>query len=113
MLIYGDEHIWTSQSEEESRQNGEQHQAFAAFAGSAVQDGAELDETRTARSIRSDTQGQQIVTDGPFLETKEVFGSYYLLQAEDMDAAVALARRVPEASASHSGVEVRALVTNG
>ncbi len=111
-LIYGDESVWRSQTEDEARENGRRHEAFARLAGSAVLGGAELDETKSARCIRSDAQGRQAVTDGPFLETKEVLGGYYLLEAKDMDAAISLARQLPEASAAHSGVEVRPLVNS-
>jgi hypothetical protein len=111
-LIYGDESVWTNMSEDEGRENGERHRAFAELAGPAVVGGAELDETRTARSIRSDAAGRQAVTDGPFAETKEVLGGYYVLEADHLDAAVELARHLPEASAPHGGVEVRPLVSN-
>jgi hypothetical protein len=51
-----------------------------------------------------------IVTDGPFVETKEAIGGYYLLDASDDAQAIELARRIPEASAPSSGVEVRRMV---
>jgi len=111
-LIYGDESVWLSQTEDEARENGQRHEAFAEIAGAAVLAGAELDATKSARSIRSDAGGHQTVTDGPFVEAKEVLGGYYLLEAADLDAAISLARRLPEASAAHSGVEVRPLVSN-
>lgn len=112
-LIYGDESAWLHLTEDEARQNGQRHDAFAEFAGPAVLGGAELDRTVSAKSVRSDGQGRQTVTDGPFVEAKEVLGGYYLLEADDLDAAISLARRLPEASVAHSGVEVRPLVSNG
>lgn len=110
VLIYGDEAVWDAQSEDEARENMERHGAFGAHAGKAVLDGAELHRTSTATSIRGDAQGTQSVTDGPFLETKEALGGFYLLEAADLDEAIALARQVPEASKPHSGVEVRPVV---
>jgi hypothetical protein len=111
-LIYGDESVWRNLTQAQADENGEGHRAFAALAGTAVVAGAELDSTDTARSIRSGPDGRPSVTDGPFVETTHVLGGYYVLEAEDLDAAVALAARLPEASVSHSGVEVRPLVGN-
>jgi hypothetical protein len=111
-LIYGDESAWRNLTQAQARENGERHRAFAELAGTAVLAGAELDSTDTARSIRSGPDGHPLVSDGPFVETTEVLGGYYVLEAEDLDAAVALAARLPEASVSHSGVEVRPLVGN-
>ena len=52
-------------------------------------------------------------TDGPFLETKEALGGYYLLEAADLDEVIALAARLPEVAAGHSGVEIRPVVDHG
>jgi hypothetical protein len=67
--------------------------------------GARLAPVATATTIRvqdSDT----LVTDGPFADTKEVFAGYYLFEADDVDAAIEIARRVPAARLGGS-VEVR------
>jgi hypothetical protein len=50
------------------------------------------------------------VTDGPFVESKEVLGGYYLIEADDLDAAIAIAKQTP---ARFGGVEVRPIMTFG
>jgi hypothetical protein len=64
-------------------------------------------------TLRSDGAGQVLTIDGPFLETKELVGGYYLLEAADVDEVVALATRLPEVHAAHSGVEIRPVVDHG
>lgn len=107
VLIYGDEQTWLNASPEWGEKNAEGHAAFNNEAGPAVVGGEELEGTAKAVSLRGDSDGHFIKTDGPFLETKEVIGGYYLLEAPDLDEAVRLAGRIPEASAPLSGVEVR------
>ena len=53
--------------------------------------------------------GKALTTDGPFAETKEALGGYYLLEADDLDAAIELAARIPAARLG-GAVEVRPLV---
>jgi hypothetical protein len=64
--------------------------------------GNALQPTQTATTIRSD-----VVTDGPFVETKEALGGYYLVEAPDLDAALAIGRACP---ARFGGVEVRPIM---
>ena len=61
----------------------------------------------TATSVRV-RDGKRLVTDGPFAETREQLGGYYLIEAKDLDEAIAIAARVPSVSAGT--VEVRPLV---
>ena len=61
-----------------------------------------LQPTATATSVRDD-----IVTDGPFVETKEALGGYYLIEASDLDQALAIAKACP---APYGGVEVRPIM---
>ena len=63
-----------------------------------------LQPTTAARTVRV-REGETIATDGPFAETKEQFGGYYLIDVEDLAAAEAWAARVP--SAAYGSVEVR------
>ena len=107
VLIYGDEQQWDAWSEQEARANSAQHGVFAAHAGAAVLGGHALQPSGTATSLRKGSPGRPTVTDGPFLETKEALGGYYVLEAADLDEAIALAARIPEVSADHSGVEIR------
>jgi hypothetical protein len=106
-LIYGDAQTWASASPEWEQQNMAGHAAFNAAAGSAVLGGAELEPTTAAVTLRAGTAGQPLPTDGPFLESKEVLGGYYLLEAADLDEAIRLASGIPEASAPTSAVEIR------
>jgi hypothetical protein len=81
-------------------------------AGSAIVSANELAPAATAVSVRRGPAGPS-ATDGPFIDTKEVVGGYYVLQASDLAEAVRLAGQLPEATASHGGVEVRQIVGAG
>ena len=113
VLIYGDEQRWTDASEQWLASNSEGHAAFTAAAGAAITGGHELAPSSTATCLRTNVEGRRIVTDGPFLETKEGLGGYYLLEAPDLDEAIRLASMVPEASSPFSGVEIRAVQEHG
>jgi len=107
ILIYGNEQLWDEESIDEQQVKGEAHRAYVAAAGSGHLDGHQLKATDTATSLHSTAAGVPTIPDGPFLETKEVLGGYYLLEAPDLDAAIALARMLPEVSTTHGGVEIR------
>ncbi|QBJ97028.1 transcription initiation protein [Rhodococcus sp. ABRD24] len=77
----------------------EQHQEFWSKAQEAVAGGG-LYPTAEAATIRH-YGGRTLVTDGPFAETTEVVGGYYVFDAADLDVALALARQLPEASTGH------------
>jgi hypothetical protein len=66
-----------------------------------------------ATTLRSDGAGGVTTTDGPFLETKEAVGGFYLLDASDLDEVIQLASLLPEVQANHSGVEIRPLADHG
>ena len=70
--------------------------------------GAQLQPVETATTVRVQ-DGRTLTTDGPFAETKEVFGGYYIFDAADIDEALELAARVPAARLGGS-VEVRPVV---
>ncbi|HEX4722486.1 MAG TPA: YciI family protein [Pseudonocardiaceae bacterium] len=114
ILIYGDAQRWGAMSQQEENELHEAHRAFRATAGSRVLGGDELAPAPTATSLRTDgATGKLVTTDGPFLETKEALGGYYLVEAGDLDEVIALAGRLYEVSAGHSGVEIRPLVDHG
>jgi hypothetical protein len=109
LLIYGDEQqYWGLGDAEREALHGE----YGAFTQSIQQSGAmvggaQLQPTRSATSVRI-RNGETLVTDGPFAETKEQLGGYYVVEATDVDEAIALAERIP---AARSGtIEVRPLV---
>lgn len=104
VLIYEDETQWEKASPEQAGQIMKEHSEFGERNGSALRGGNALQSTATATSIRRDTSGEFSVTDAPFAETKEALGGYYLIEATDLDEALALAKQVP---ATFGGVEVR------
>jgi hypothetical protein len=113
ILIYGDERQWAAMPQQEQRKLDEAHRALSAAAGPAILDGQELEPASIATTLRTDSAGRLTTTDGPFLETKEAVGGYYLIAASDLDEVIRLAARLYEASAGHSGVEIRPVVDHG
>jgi hypothetical protein len=73
----------------------------------AIVGGASLQPATAATTVRQD-DGKTLITDGPFADTKEVFAGFYLLEADDLDAALAIAQKVPAVRLGGS-VEVRPL----
>ena len=71
--------------------------------------GLELGDPALARVVRV-RDGEALVTDGPFVETKEILGGYFLADCKDLDQAIELAQRVPVVE--RGSVEIRPLVTN-
>ena len=106
LLIYDDPSVWGSMSEEESNAimgeyfayTEEMRNAGAFVAGEALQP----DATGTVVKVRD---GQTLTTDGPFAETKEQLGGYYLVEAADLDEAIRWAAKIP--SAKVGSIEVR------
>lgn len=92
-----------------------EYNAFGEEAGAAgvILGGEALQDTNTATTIHVEggKGGQLTTTDGPFAETKEVLGGFYLLQADDLDDAIAWAAKIP--GAWHGRVEVRPLIDFG
>ena len=107
VLIYGDAQQWADMSAAEGEALGAAHRAFVTKAGAGVLSGHELEWGTTATTLRADATGRVTPTDGPFLETKEVLGGYYLLEAADLDQAISLCSLLREVHAGHSGVEIR------
>ena len=109
VMIYGDEKVWESWTDDQGAANAAAHQAFNTEHGASVVGGHELDRSRRPRSIRTGADGRSTVTDGPFVDGPVVLGGYYLIEASDLDRAVRIAADLPEASVPSSGVEVRPL----
>jgi hypothetical protein len=112
ILIFGDETRWEAIGAEEEAVRDEAHRQFAAKAGPAILAAGQLEASQTSTSLRAGTAGQVAITDGPFLEAKEVLGGFYLVEAEDLDHVIALASGLQEVHAGYSGVEIRPLVSN-
>ena len=104
ILLYEDEQSWADASNETSAEILAEHQAFGERYRDALRGGSALQPQGTATTIRGWNTGTPTVTDGPFAETKEALGGFYLVEAADLDEALAIAREVP---APFGGVEVR------
>jgi hypothetical protein len=107
VLLYGEEERWDAAGDNWHAENARRHRAFVDVAKEAVLTGGELARSAQAVSIRSDPDGRPRVAPGPFVTTPAGIGGYYLLEADSIDAASALARNIPEASSPGSGVEIR------
>src|SRR5689334_2762739 len=113
LLIYGDSARWTAMTPAEREAHDAAHRAFSEAAGTRIIGGEELEPAPDATTVRSGPDAGLITTDGPFLETKEGLGGFYLLEAGDLDEVLKLVSLLPEAHASHSGVEIRPVVSHG
>jgi hypothetical protein len=108
LLIYHEEQLWGRLTEQEKQ---EIYGAYGRFtqeimASGHYVGGSELHPVSTATSVRV-RDGKQLTTDGPFAETKEQLGGYYIIEAENLDEAIGIAARIP--SASGGTIEVRPL----
>jgi hypothetical protein len=99
---------WERLSEPEQEAVSQEYFAISDEPG--VTGGAQLQPPETATTVRVQ-DGRTLTTDGPFAETKEALGGYYLLDAGDLDAAIELAARIPAARMG-GAVEVRPLVSH-
>jgi hypothetical protein len=102
VLLYEDESEYAAGGEELFAEIGAEHGVFAEHNGAALRGGNALQSTMTATTVRGG-----VVTDGPFAETKEALNGYYLIEAADLDEAIAIAKQVP---ARFGGVEVRPIM---
>ena len=108
-LIYGDEKWWEQASEAEKQQGMAEYNGFTENIkknGNYV-GGEALQPTTTAKSVRV-RNGKVSTTDGPYVETKEQLGGYYLITAKDLKDAVQVASQIP--GAKHGTVEVRPIM---
>ena len=98
-----DEEAWGQLSDEEQKQVYADYQAVNQTPG--VTPGEWLDEPETATTVRV-ADGETLTTDGPFVSVKEALGGYLFFEADDLDAAIELAARIPAARLGGS-VEIR------
>jgi len=101
-----DPQAWESLAEEERKTIAAGYQAVSQTPG--VTPGARMQAPPMATTVRVH-DGKTIITDGPYVEMKEAIGGYLFLEADDLDAAIALAARIPAARLG-GGVEIRPLV---
>ena len=99
LLIYGDETAGADMSpEEQEARMGEWFQYTEDLQGSgAMQAGDALQPTATATTVSRGGDGNTLVTDGPFAETREQLGGYYLLDCADIEEAITWAAKIPGA----------------
>lgn len=99
---------WEAWSPEQQEADVEQHREWFAKHGEKVVGGEELGWPRTVKALRPGRQGEGVVvTDGPHVETKELLGGFVILEAADLDEAVAAASEWPSLrSQPHAVVEV-------
>jgi hypothetical protein len=109
VLIYEDEAGYVNGGQELWAEVGAEHGKFGEANEKAIVGGNALQPTGTATSIRTGASGA-VVTDGPFAETKEALGGYYLIEAADLDEAIDIAKQCP---ARFGGVEVRPIMVLG
>ena len=109
LLIYGNEQVWASLTQQEMEKVYADHRAYgeALTNAGAMLGGSELKPVSTATSVRF-TNGRPKTVDGPFAETKEQLGGFYLINAKDLDDAIQVASKIP--SARVGSVEVRPVV---
>ena len=106
LMIYGNEAGMLSASKEQA---GQMMAAYAAYTEAMKKAGVyiggnRLQPTSTATTVRAQN-GKSNVLDGPYAETKEQLGGYYMIEAPDLDAALAWAARCP--GATYGAIEVR------
>ena len=97
LTLYGEEGAWDEMTPEEMRAGMEPWNEFSAAiteAGAYVA-GEGLQPSATATTVRKPAEGESLVTDGPFAETKEQLGGFYLLECENLDEALEWAKKVP------------------
>ena len=104
LLIYADEKRWNEMSKAEQDAVSGEYGAYGKEFAGKILGGNALQPTGTAKTVRV-RDGESLSTDGPFAETKEQLGGYYLVEAAHADEAVAMAAKVP--GARYGSIEVR------
>jgi hypothetical protein len=109
LLIYNNEQNWTALSDAD---RGGLMKDYGAFTESIAKSGnykggAALQPVSTATTVRV-RNGKRTTTDGPFAETREQLGGFYLVDAKDLDEAISIAERIP--GAKTGGIEVRPIM---
>ncbi len=106
LLIYREEEAWTDTEREHCYAESLELAGRLKASGKFL-DAGPLHAVSTATSVRI-RDGKRLVTDGPFAETKEQLGGYFLIEAEDLDDALCIAGQIPAARVGT--VEIRPLI---
>ena len=106
LLIYGDEKAWGNASPEERKAGYDEYERYTKWLAEKgwMLGGDPLTATDQATTVRVRDE-ETVTTDGPFAETKEQLGGYYLVECEDLDQAIEAASRCP--GAKYGSMEVR------
>ena len=109
LLIYHDEQAWNNRTEDERQKTYAEYRQLIEELKSSGRYlfGDQLQPTSTAQSVRV-RNGKQLITDGPFAETREQVGGFFMIEAADADEANSIAARIP--SARTGTIEVRPVV---
>ena len=116
LLIYADQSDWAAYTEEEAAEARAESMPrwIALFEELEKADagvvGKELEVAADARVVRV-RDGERVVTDGPFADTKEVIGGVFVIDLPDLDEAIRLASLIP--TAEHGSIEIRPVVDHG
>jgi hypothetical protein len=107
LQIYENEGFWETTPPEELAEIMAGYRQFGIEVGEKMLGGNALQPTPTATTVRV-RDDQRLVTDGPFAETKEQLGGYYLLECKDLDEAIEWAAKIP--GAKYGSIEVRPIM---
>ena len=109
LLIHDDESVYATLSENELSSLGQEYGAYteALKTSGVYRDGRQLQPSSASTTVTV-RDGEQVVTDGPFAETKEQLGGFYLIEVDSLDDAIEWAAKIPSARFGH--VEVRPIV---
>lgn len=112
LLIYDDEQVWAKMAASEQQKLFGEYMGFTESIKKSGQyvSGAPLQPIATATSVRI-RNDKQLVTDGPFAETHEQLGGYYMIDARDLDEAIGIAARIP--SVRLGTIEIRPVMEIG
>lgn len=110
LLIHGDEQAWSAMTADDEVALANGHRDFVSAAGRAIVMGHELRPAGGATTLRPGVDGTPTPTDGPFAESSESIGGFYVVESDSLDDVVALASRLHETTVGHSGVEIREVV---
>lgn len=114
LLIHDNEADGEAADEAAVQARDDAHDRWRAEHRNVLVYSAHLQPTSTATTVREDRLGGFLVTDGPYAETKEALGGFYVIDVPDLDAALAAARRLPYfGKVGDAAVEVRPLYAAG
>jgi hypothetical protein len=106
LLVYLDEQVWSDAQRQQCYIKSAQL-ARDLYANGNYVDASPLHPIATATSVRV-REGKRLVTDGPFAETREQLGGYYVINAKNLDEAIGIAERIPVATVGT--IEVRPIM---